>query len=159
MNKVDLIAQHRGRLAEQAESLRALRDAARSGMRVDEGHRPTNRGERAAVTSQGYLAAGIQGRLDALEGELAILDQLDAGPRARFVVGALARVADDDGRERRYLVLPGGQGDALDDADGPVTVLSPSAPIAQALAGLAEEDVAELAIGGRDVELEILELG
>jgi transcription elongation GreA/GreB family factor len=156
VNKTDLIDRHRAQLTERAASLRALRNAAREGTRVDEGHRPTNRGERAAVTSQAYLADGLQARLEAVEHSLAVLERLEPGPRQRFVAGALARVVDEEGRERVYLLLPGGQGDALEGPDGPVTVLSPEAPIARALAGLEEGDAAELTLGGRDAELEIV---
>lgn len=158
MHKADLIARHRRLLADRAASLRSMRDAARSGMRVDEGHRPTNRGERAAVTSQGYLAAGLQSRLEALEVDLAALERIDPGPRDRFVVGALARIGDEDGRERLYLLLPGGQGDSLDGPEGPVTVVSPRAPVARALLGMAEGDAAEAVLAGRETELEIVEL-
>lgn len=158
MGKASLIDRHRQQLAERADSLRSMRDAARSGMRVDEGHRPTNRGERAAVTSQGYLAAGLQSRLDALEADLEALERLDPGPRARFAVGALARIVDDSGRERVCLLLPGGQGDVLETPDGSVVVLSPRAPMAQALLGLEEGDSVETMLAGRDLELEIVEL-
>jgi len=158
VDKASLIARHRQALAERAASLRSMRDAARSGMRVDEGHRPTNRGERAAVTSQGYLAAGFQSRLDALEADLGALDRLDGGPRDRLVVGALARIADEDGRERLYLLLPGGQGDPIDSPAGPVTVVSPQAPVARSLLGLEEGDSAETVLAGREAELEIVEL-
>jgi len=135
-----------------------MRDAARTGMRVDEGHRPSNRGERAAVTSQGYLAAGLNSRIDALEADLALVAQVDKSPRTRIVAGALVRVEDGSGTEFRYLLLPGAQGDSLGEGEDAVTALSPQSPIGRGLVGLEEGDVAEVVVGGRRLELEVLEV-
>ena len=139
-------------------SLRGARDAARSGMRVDGDHRPSNRGERGAVTSQGYLAAGIKNRIDALEGHLALLQQVNLEQRAQIAAGALVSTEDDTGLKRRYFVLPGAQGDALGSDKDPVTAVSPSSPIGSSLIGLTEGDCASLMIGGRQLELEILQV-
>ncbi len=76
-----LLAAFEALLSERAVALRETRDAARAGMRVDAGHRPTNRGERAAVTSQGYLAAGLNARLEEFEGALADLSRIDGACR------------------------------------------------------------------------------
>ena len=53
-------------LQDRLQSLSSSQDAARSGTRVDGEHRPSNRGERAAVTSQGYLAHGLGARAMAI---------------------------------------------------------------------------------------------
>ncbi len=151
-----LLAAFEALLSERAVALRETRDAARAGMRVDAGHRPTNRGERAAVTSQGYLAAGLNARLEEFEGALADLSRIDGGPRHRAAAGARVEVENQDGERRTYLLLPGGQGDVLHGEEGSVTVLSMRSPIARALMGLEVGDVAELELAGRDVELELV---
>jgi len=158
MNKAALISAFANVLEERLVSLRGAREAARSGMRVDGDHRPSNRGERGAVTSQGYLAAGIKGRIDVLEGQLALLQQVDLAQREEVAAGALVTTEDDNGLERRYLVLPGAQGDTLGAGEEAVTAVSPSSPIGSSLIGLSEGDSATLMIGGRQLALEILQV-
>lgn len=153
IDKEALASDFRRMLTERAEALRATQQAAKTGMRVDEGHRPANRGERAAVTSQGYLAAGMAERLASVEHHLILLGTLDFGPRSRVGAGALARLEQDDGTERSYFLLPGAQGDAL--ADG-VTALSPKSPLARAMIGLEEGDSFHVMLQGRDLELTLL---
>ena len=145
MTKAELLAAFRARLQADLDDLRRSRGDATSGTRVDH-DRPTNRGERAAVTSQGYLALGIGQRIAQLEDALVLLDRIDPAPRDKVVVGALVEV--DDGR--RYLLLPGGQGALLQG----VTVLSPEAPLARALAGLQAGDEASF----RGATLEIVDV-
>lgn len=146
MTKADLIAAFRARLQTDLDDLRRSRGDATSGTRVDH-ERPANRGERAAVTSQGYLALGIGQRIAQLEDALVLLDRIDPAPRERVVTGALVELGDG----RRVLLLPGGQGALLEG----VTVLSPEAPLAKALAGLQAGDVATF----RGAELEIVDVG
>lgn len=145
MNKVELIAQFRGVLEARAVALRKGVGSARNGTRVDGDHRPANRGERGAVTSQGYLAKGMSERLTALESDLRILSELDPGPRDRVVPGALVTMVDDDDVVSRYLILPGGQGDALDD----VIVVSANAPVIRGVFGGVEGDEAKVRRGDR----------
>ncbi len=158
MDKRTLVERFRALLLGRQRSLEASLAATRSGMRVDGDFRPENRGERAAVTSQGYLAAGLNRRLTELVEALDLLDKVDPGPRERVIGGALVTVADEEGEERRYLLLPGGQGDKLQTKEGVVTVLSPTSPLARALRGRREGDEAGLRLEGRMVELEVLEV-
>ena len=155
-DKEALASDFRRMLTERAEALRATQQAAKTGMRVDEGHRPANRGERAAVTSQGYLAAGMAERLASVEHHLALLGSLEFGPRQRVGAGALVRVEQEDGNERLYFLVPGAQGDAL---DGGVTALSPESPLACAMIGLEEGDSCQVMLQGRELELAILAVG
>lgn len=127
-------------------------DAARAGTRVDGTHRPENRGERAAVTNQGYLIQGLQQRRAEVQAHLDLLARISPGPRSRVAAGALFEIEDEHQRRAWYLVLPGGQGLELGD----VTVLSPESPIARALHGLAEGDTATVTYGTREVEVEVL---
>ena len=156
MTKDALLHAHRARLEATLERLRATRDQARAGTRVDGDHRPANRGERAAVTSQGYLTAGLAERIGELEQSLEAVDRLAPGPRDRVAPGALITVVDGDDREATYLVVPGGQGDAL--AEG-VIAISPRSPIARALAGLRVDEAGEVPRAGGAVEVVIEAIG
>ena len=73
MNKAELIVAWRVQLVQRLERARESQAEARTGMRGDGDHRPANRGERAAVTSQGYLTQGLAKRLDALEETIELL--------------------------------------------------------------------------------------
>jgi transcription elongation GreA/GreB family factor len=139
-DKTELLAAFRAHLEAQRADLVRSRDDARGGTRVDGTHRPENRGERAAVTAQGYLTAGIAQRLADLDAALLALVRLDPGPRDRVSPGALVQLVDDAGAERWLLVVPGALGDALPLGGHTVTTLSPEAPLARALWGLEEGD-------------------
>lgn len=149
MDKTALIRQFRELLAERLAVAEAGVSGARDGARVDGSHRPANRGERAAVTSQGYLAHGLSQRIGELRLALRQVDEIDPQPRERVSPGALVRVEEDDGEPKHYLVLPGGQGDAL----GQVRVVSPQSPVARALIGCEPGDEASLVRAGNTVSL------
>jgi hypothetical protein len=119
----------------EADLLRSQRDATAS-MRVDGDHRPANRGERGAVTSAGYLTAGIEQRLTAVRDALDLLERTGSGPRDRAVTGALVWVELEDGTEHAYYLFPGAPGAKL----GEVTVVSPESPVGHALWALQEDD-------------------
>lgn len=139
-DKAELIASYRRYLHDTRRDLKRGSSSARQGTRVDGEHRPNNRGERAAVTSSGYLSAGLQQRIDELDAALVLLDRVGTGTRSRAVMGAWLEVEDEDGTPRQLVLLPGGQGVRLEGPSGPVTVLSPEAPLARALAGCTEGD-------------------
>lgn len=149
--KTELFAAFRRLLTEQLDALQRTRQSARSGTRVDGTHRPATRGERGAVTSQGYLALGLGQRITDLTDTLALLDRIPPEPRSEVAAGALVTLADG----RRLLVLPGGQGTKLEGTSGPVTVLSPASPLIRSLAGCEEGDAVEVERGGRWEEVEI----
>jgi transcription elongation GreA/GreB family factor len=138
------------RIADLAQGVAAAKD----GMRVDGDHRPASRGERGAVSSQGALRAGLLSRIAELEGARASLAMLPTEPRDRVGLGALARI-DDGERPGWVAILPGGQGTEV-LAEAPVTVVSLRSPLARALHGLEEGDVALLQRPGGEVELEVL---
>ena len=151
MNKHDLIRQFREHLVAQRAELQRSQDDARSGTRVDGTHRPENRGERAAVASQGYLTAGIGQRVTSLDRAIRALDLIDPGPREVVSPGALVHI-DDGNTSRWILLLPGGQGATLTTEDESISVLSPEAPLARAIAGRGPGDEAMF----RGVEHEII---
>jgi len=156
VEKADLLRAFRAHLEARLAGLEAEQAAARAGTRVDGSHRPANRGERAAVTSQSYLALGLGQRAASIRDQLAILDRIPPEPRDEVAAGALVTLEDDDGRLLRVLVLPGGEGTVLEAAGGPVTILSPQAPLVRDLIG---EDVGAYAIvrrGGREDTVEVI---
>jgi transcription elongation GreA/GreB family factor len=157
MDKPSLILCFRALLEERLRTIEASIADTRAGMRVDGCFRPENRGERAAVTSQGYLAAGLSRRASELQAAIELLDQVDPGPRERVSPGALV-LLDDGERERWTLLLPGGQGDGIQGEGVSVTVVSPSSPLARALRGREEGEEAQLRLDGRDTAVEILEI-
>ena len=89
------------------------------------------------MTTQGYLAAGIGARVDAVNAALDLMERIEPTPRDRVVTGALVELEEPRGT-RWLVVLPGGDGTAL----GEVVVVSPEAPIARSIWGLAEDDEA-----------------
>ena len=141
MDKPALWARHRERLLAVREELLKSQAGARAGTRVDGDHRPANRGERAAVSSQGYLAAGIQARLSELDAQLALLDRMPATARTKAGPGALVEIASDDGEQtRRMIILPGGSGEEI---IGGLQVVDPQSPPGRALLGAEEDDEVE----------------
>ena len=153
-DKPTLIARFRDLLMARRAVLASEQAQARAGTRVDGDHRPENRGERAAVTTQGYLAHGIHERLRELDDMVAALDAVSTAPRAAVRAGALVTLEEVDGDPQHILVLPGAQGDRL----GSVVVISPRAPLARALAGAEAGDVRTLRRQGQDVDLEVVEV-
>lgn len=158
MDKKDLWAAFRAHLAARIDALEAEQRAARAGTRVDGTHRPSNRGERAAVTSQSYLALGLGQRAAALRDQLALLDRIPPEPRDEVSVGALVTLEDEDGASQVVLLLPGGEGTVLDTPDGPVTILSARAPLVRDLIGEEEGADAVIMRGGREVCIEVTDI-
>lgn len=117
---------------------------ARAGTRVDGTHRPANRGERGAVTTQGYLAAGIGQRMAALDAALELLDRMPPSPRPKVVTGAQVVLERDAGDTLVLAILPGGDGTEL---AGHV-IVSPDAPVARALWGKEPGDEVTLTRAG-----------
>lgn len=151
-DKVELVALWRSVLEARLQSLDATQSAARAGTRVDGAHRPENRGERAAVTSQGYLAHGLQQRMDELAQQLRLVDDMGSGVRNEVVVGAWLAIEDETGHQQQMVIFPGGDATVLTMHDASIQVLSPSSPLLQPLMGLEAGDAAVLR-GIGDVEI------
>lgn len=152
--KPTLIARFRELLQARRGVLASEQAQARAGTRVDGDHRPENRGERAAVTTQGYLAHGIHARLRELDDMLTALDAVSTAPIRSVRAGALVTLEEEDGDLQHILILPGAQGDRL----GSVVVISPRAPLAHALAGAQAGDVRTLRRQRQAVDLEVIEV-
>jgi transcription elongation GreA/GreB family factor len=154
--KAQAIELWRAILTERLAALLSSQDAARSGTRVDGEHRPSNRGERAAVTSQGYLAHGLGERATALQNHLENLDKMGQVPRNEVVIGALLTVCIDDGPTSHIILLPGGDATEVQFDGTPIQVLSASSPMARQLRDSVAGDAEEIELGGRFVEIELL---
>lgn len=141
---------------------KAGQQSARSGTRVDGSHRPANRGERGAVTAQGYLALGLGQRVAAIDEHLRLLDEVGSGCREAIIVGAMIRLAMDGGEHRWIAVLPGGDGTwvAVDQegTQARVQVLSARSPLIVQLRECGPGDVEEITVGTRIEEVEVLEI-
>ena len=144
IRKEKLVSLRRAELENRLQSLDATQSAARAGTRVDGSHRPENRGERAAVTSQGYLAHGLQQRMDDLAQQLRLVDEMGSGPRNEVVVGAWLSIEDEREERQQIAIFPGGDATILLEQSMSIQVLSPSSPLLQPLMGLEEGDGAVL---------------
>jgi hypothetical protein len=144
MDKQTVITAHRAHLMQVLSELERGQAAAREGMRVDGAHRPSNRGERGAVTAQGYLTAGIQARVGEVRAALQLVNQLTGRPRDRVVTGALFSAESESGVLWTCMVLPGAGGETVDG----VRLISPESPIARGLWGLEAEDEGEVTMRG-----------
>lgn len=157
-DKTALFAAWAEHLDAQLAGLLDAQGAAREGTRVDEGHRPENRGERAAVTARGYLANALGERVGALEVSRQQMAGVEPSPRSQVVVGAIVLVEDEDGERAWYAVLPGGQGDQRVQGGRTITIVSPRAPVAAALRGLEAGDVGAYERRGEEIEVEVVEV-
>lgn len=151
MDKRALLEHHRTALLESLEGLRSGRNAARAGTRVDGTHRPASRGERAAVSGEGYLAEGLGRRIAELETHLRVLDEVDDGPRATVANGAQIDLEDENGGTHRLFVVPGGQGEAVDG----VGLVAPTSPWVAPFLGARVGEVADVMVHGQRIEVEL----
>ena len=156
MDKSPIIAAWRHELESRLHTLRASQDAARSGTRVDGEHRPSNRGERAAVTSQGYLAHAFGARSVTLQTSLEQLDDMGEGPRDEVVIGAVITISVDDTPPQTIALLPGGDATTLSVESREIKVLSASSPLARQLRDAEIDETLEVDLSGRVCELTLL---
>lgn len=158
MDKGPLIAAWRDELQSRLATLQASQESARSGTRVDGEHRPSNRGERAAVTSQGYLAHAFGARSLDLQTHLDQLDDMGAAPRDEVVIGAVIRIRIDEQPSQTIALLPGGDATTLTIDGRPIKILSANSPLARQLRDAEDGDVLEVDLGGtvRDLTVELI---
>ena len=155
-DKRELVARWRGCLEDKLDALQRGRDSARAGTRVDGDHRPENRGERASVTSQGYLAHGLAQRIAELKASLTQLDDMGCARRDKVRVGALVQVEDEDSHISWLAIFPGGDATVLEQNGLSLRVLSATSPLARSLAGHDAGDCVEVTQGETVSELEVL---
>jgi len=105
-----------------------------------------------------YLAAGQAARARELESAVALVATLPVEPfadGAPITAGALATLEVGD-KTQRVLLSPAGGGLKLDDAGGPISVVTPQSPLGRALLGKTQGDEFELAVAGRTSEVVIV---
>ncbi len=105
-----------------------------------------------------YLAAGQAARARELEAALMLVSALPLAPFPEgkpISAGALATLSVD-GETQRVLMSPAGGGLTLADADGPIRVVTPQAPLGRALLGRLPGDDFELVVAGRTNEVSIV---
>jgi transcription elongation GreA/GreB family factor len=155
--KAQVIAHHRAALNETRATLLQNQLAATAGTRVDGDHRPANRGERGAVTAQGYLAHGIGQRIQTIDAALSAIEKIGDGPRDVVTTGALVVVGFETSK-RAFAILPGGDGKTITIDQETVTIISADSPIACQLTGLQVDEEGALFLGGCTQEVEIISL-
>jgi len=159
--KSAIAAAWRAVLEERLAAAEAGQKTARSGTRVDGAHRPANRGERGAVTAQGYLALGLGQRAVELAEQIRLMEEVGAEARSEIVVGALVRLRVGSEQPRLVALLPGADATRLEidgHAAAAVQVLSVASPLMRQLQGCGPGDTEEVSLGSQIVEVEILEI-
>jgi len=156
--KAAVVTAWRDILIERLNNLEANRSAAQSGTRVDGEHRPSNRGERAAVTSQGYLALGLGERAVATQAHIDSLEDMGAESRDEVAIGALLSLSLDCGPQKQFVILPGGDATELEIHGQLVTVLSTQSPLAYQLQDARPGDMLEVELGPKVIEIELISL-
>lgn len=154
LDKASVIRTFAALIGDRLAAVEAGSDAAQAGARVDGTHRPASRGERGAVSEQAALAHGLRVRAAALRSTLLQLADVPRTRRDRAGPGALVLLEDEDGGSHWWAILPGGQGDTA----GGATVVSPSSPIAQALADAEPGDAVALRRDGRLKQHEVIDV-
>jgi transcription elongation GreA/GreB family factor len=139
-DKAALVSAFTAELQARLAALSAGGAAAVAGARVDGAHRPENRGERGAVSAQGWLAEGLDRRRAALLADLARLAEVPLDDKAVVGPGALVQTEDEHGETDTFFVLPGAAGERV----GGLRLLSPASPLVAALRGRAEGEGAQI---------------
>ena len=117
-----------------------------------------NRGERATVTSQGYLTEGVAKRLEDIQEALDLLERVGEGPRDKVVMGACVMALHQDGEAFRFALLPGGDASEVASEWGAIWVLSPQAPLVRPFLGAEEGDEVEVLSTSRQGLWEVAEV-
>jgi len=156
LDKQRLLDEVIGLVKADAEALEAAQRSAIEGATHEEA-KPENDKDTRGL-EQSYLARGQAMRVEALRGELALLQKLKLH---RFTdadsisLSALVTL-DDDGDQRVVFLLPAGAGKAL--AKRAVQVVTTAAPLGEALLGKKVGDGFELRIGPRMREIEVISI-
>ena len=90
-----------------------------------------------------YLAHGQSLRIAELKESIALYQHFQRptfNARATVQLGALVCIEDDQEQQRRLLIGPAAGGLSIDSEQGPVLVITPSAPLGQALMGKRVDD-------------------
>ena len=136
------------RLQQDLQVARAAADASRQGA-THEGSRAEDPKDMRS-TEVSYLARGQAARVQELEGTLTRLKHLelrDFDDDDAIAVSALV-LAEVDGQERTYFIVPVGGGLEVQVDNTTVTLVSVTTPVGRALVGAEVGDELELKVGG-----------
>lgn len=155
--KAALLDALRAQLADSLAVMMAAAHTARDAATHEEMKAENEKDTRAIEA--GYLAAGQSAR--ALELRRALSDLGDVRLTPLAVVGPFALVElEEDVRDRavrsRVFLAPHASGQRVTQGNGEVQLVSPAAPLAQALLGKRAGDIVELQAGGRLRELTVV---
>jgi len=151
VDKGELLALLRTRLAERLDGLTASQKATQSGAVHSESKQEHPKDTRAIEAS--YLARGLAERVETLREGVAALARLelrDLGADDAVQLGALVGLRDEEDRETVCFLAPAGGGERLDLGGASVLVVTPRAPLGASLVGSRIDDDIEVELpGGR----------
>jgi len=106
-----------------------------------------------------YLAHGQSMRIAELKQSIALYQHFQRptfNARATIQLGALVSIEDDQGQQRRLLIGPAAGGVSIDSEQGPIQVITPTAPLGQALMGKRVDDEVDWQINQRKESFSIV---
>ena len=143
--KADVLAALRARVEADLAAVTASQQDAQAGATHEEARPEHDKDTRATEAS--YLARGLAERVAQLAAAASALANLivrSFGAGDAIAPGALVTVEDDDGRARRYLVVPAAGGIEVTVGGVAVTAVTPRSPLGRALANQRVDDEVEL---------------
>jgi transcription elongation GreA/GreB family factor len=151
IDKSEILRALRARLGEAYARLAAAQAAAQAGAVHAEAKQEHAKDMRSTEAS--YLSRGLAERVETLADAVRVLDVFAPRPRgadAPIGLGDLVVLADEDGTETAYFLAPVGGGEKLEVGGRVVLVLTPRAPLGEALLErLCGDEVALDLPGGR----------
>ena len=99
-----------------------------------------------------YLAHGQSMRIADLKQSITLYQHFQRptfNSRATIQLGALVCIEDDQGQQRRFLIGPAAGGLSIDSEQGAIQIITPTAPLGQALMGKRVNDEVDLQINQR----------
>jgi transcription elongation GreA/GreB family factor len=106
-----------------------------------------------------YLAHGQSIRIAELSQSIALYQHFQRptfNARATVQLGALVCIEDDQEQQRRLLIGPAAGGLSIDSEQGPIQIITPSAPLGQALMGKRVDDQVVWQINQRNESFSIV---
>jgi transcription elongation GreA/GreB family factor len=146
------------RLEEERANMKRAADDARHAATHEESKPENDKDTRALEAS--YLAGAQTARVRAIEVEIKALEGLPLLDLVGKTVQASAvlTVVDEDDAATTFFLAPSGGGTPISAAGRSAQVLTPQAPLGQALLGKSEGDSVEVRVKGKLRELTITEL-
>ena len=119
-----------------------------------------NRYDTLAVEAA-YLAHGQSTRIAELKQSIALYQHFQRptfNSHTTIQLGALVCIEDDQGQQRRFLIGPTAGGLSIDSERGSIQVITPNAPLGQALMGKRVDDAVDWQINRRSASFSIVDI-